>query len=132
MDPMEAVTRLFDAVRTREPGRVAACFTTDATFRNMPHEAVSGREGIAALFAPILTRASDVRWDVHTSAVVRDLVFAERTDRFWIDGDEYAIECNGVFRVEEEQELIAEVRDYVDLEVWRYRLGDVLLRGRPE
>lgn len=96
----------------------------------MPGPPVRGRAGIAAIFTPILTRSSRVSWDIRTMAVAGDTVFAERVDRFWIDSAEYAIECNGVFRVDPTQQLIAELRDYVDLSVWRSRLGDVLERTR--
>jgi limonene-1,2-epoxide hydrolase len=123
---MEAVTRFFAAVAAREPAAVAECFTPDAVFRNVPHEPAVGREAILAAFRPILTRSSRVQWDVHHVAASGALVFAERTDRFWIDGEEYAVQCNGVFDVRDG--LIAEMRDYVDLGVWRRRLGDVLLR----
>jgi limonene-1,2-epoxide hydrolase len=124
----DAVSRFFRAVETRDPARVAACFTADAVFRNMPHEPLVGRAAIEHLFTPILTASERVEWVIHHSFAVGDLVFAERTDRFWIDGIEYHIECNGVFRVDQTQQLIAEVRDYVDLGLWRARLGDVLER----
>ena len=129
MSPLEALERFLGAVESRDPAAVAACFTPDATFRNMPHEPAVGRAAIQAAFRPILARSSRVQWDVHHVAGSGDLVFAERTDRFWIDGEEYAVHCNGVFEIGDG--LIAELRDYVDLGVWRRRLGDVLTR-RPQ
>lgn len=47
-------------------------------------------------------------------------------DRFRIDGREYAIECNGVVEVDVDRELLTAFRDYVDLGVWRGRLGAAL------
>lgn|GEM_PF-1915894 len=126
----EAVSRLFRAVEACDPAFVTACFTPDAVFRNMPHEPFVGRAAIEQLFTPILAASERVEWVIHNLCVVDDLVFAERTDRFWIDGVEYHIECNGVFRVDQTQQLIAEVRDYVDLGLWRARLGGVLARKR--
>ena len=72
-----------------------------------------------------------MRWDVVTSAYDGDRAWLERVDRFWIDGQEYAIECNGVYTVDPASGLLDEVRDYVDLATWRQRLGDALTRS-PE
>jgi limonene-1,2-epoxide hydrolase len=115
-------------VAARDADAAAECFAPDAVFRNVPHEPAVGREAITAALRPILARSSRVQWDVHHVAVSGALVFAERTDRFWIDGEEYAVQCNGVFDVRDG--VIAEMRDYVDLGEWRRRLGDVLVR-RP-
>lgn len=126
MDPVEAFHRYIAAVESRDPDAVADCFTPDAVFRNVPHPPSVGRDAIRASYAPILDRSERVRWDVHTVAAVGNHVLAERTDRFWINGEEYAVHCNGVFVIE--NGLIAEMRDYTDLGVWRARLGDVLTR----
>ena len=122
-----AVARLLVAVESRLPADVAACFTPDATYRNVPHEPAIGRSGIEALFRPILNRAERVVWDIVSAAYTGDTAWLERVDRFWIDGVEYRIECNGVARVDLPTGLIAEFRDYVDLGVWRKRLEGVRL-----
>ncbi len=124
MQPIEVVRHYIATVESRDAAAVAECFTAHASLRNMPHEPAVGRAAIRALYEPILARSTRVQWDVHTVAATGDHVLAERTDRFWIDGAEYAVQCNGVFVIE--GDLIADVRDYVDLGVWRARLGDVL------
>jgi limonene-1,2-epoxide hydrolase len=91
----------------------------------MPHEPAAGRLGIGQLFRRILTRSERVVWDIVSAAYSADAAWLERIDRFWIDGVEYRIECNGVVRVDVPTGLIAEFRDYVDLGVWRERLGRV-------
>lgn len=123
------VARFLAAVESGDGDAVAGCFTEAARYANVPHPPAVGRAGIRALFAPILGRAQRVRWDVVTSAYDGDTAWLERVDRFWIDGREYAIECNGVYTVDGGAGLIREVRDYVDLATWRARLGDVL--GSP-
>ena len=123
--PAEAAAgRLLAAVRTLDPAEVAACFTEDATYRNMPHEPAVGRGGVEALFAPILGRCERVVWDLVSAAYDGDTAWLERVDRFWIGGREYRIECNGVLRADPAGGLIAEFRDYVDLGVWRARLAE--------
>lgn len=122
-----AVTRFLAAVESRDPAAVAACFTASATYRNMPHEPAAGRAGIEAMFRPILSRSERVVWDIVSAAYGADTAWLERVDRFWIDGVEYRIECNGVARVDPGTGLIAEFRDYVDLGLWRQRLAGVRL-----
>jgi limonene-1,2-epoxide hydrolase len=123
-----AVDRFLAAVESGNVDAVAGCFTDRARYANVPHPPAVGRDAIRAMFAPILGRAERVRWDVVTSAYDGDRAWLERVDRFWIDGREYAIECNGVYTVDPARGLLDEVRDYVDLATWRQRLGDVLTR----
>jgi limonene-1,2-epoxide hydrolase len=118
---------LLAAVESRDPGAVAACFTPNATYRNMPHEPAVGRQGIEQLFRPILSRSERVVWEIVSDAYAGDTAWLERVDRFWIDGVEYRIECNGVAHVDPPTGLIGEFRDYVDLGVWRKRLEGVRL-----
>lgn len=125
----EVVRRFLAAVESADCDAVAACFAEDARYANVPHPPAVGRTGIRAMFAPILSRSERVRWDVVSSAYADGTAWLERVDRFWIDGREYAIECNGVYAVDAARGVLTEVRDYVDLATWRERLGDVL--GRP-
>ena len=76
------------------------------------------------MFSFIVPRCERISWDIVSAQYAGDTAWLERVDRFWIDGLEYAIECNGVFRVDERSGLIREVRDYVDLGVWRARLAE--------
>ena len=126
MSTRAVVRRFLQAVEGRDCDAVAGCFTPDARYANVPHPPAVGPAEIRAVFARILPRCERVRWDVLTSAYDGDLAWLERVDRFWIGGREYAIECNGVYRVDPLRGQLAEVRDYVDLGVWRERLGGVL------
>ncbi|MBW0115063.1 nuclear transport factor 2 family protein [Pseudonocardia sp. KRD-169] len=120
------VRRFLDAVESRDPDAVAACFAPDATYANVPHPPVVGPAGVRGLFAPILGRAEHVHWEIVTACVAGHRGWLERVDRFRIDGREYAVECNGVVEVDGVRALITDFRDYTDLGVWRARLGDVL------
>lgn len=121
-----ALTRFLDAVHTRDAAAAGSCFAPTGTYANMPHPPVVGPAGVAGLLAPILARSSRVRWDLVSAAYTPGRAWLERVDRFWIDGREYAIECNAVAEVDGASGLITAFRDYVDLGVWRARLGDVL------
>ena len=128
--PTEPVTpaervwrRLLDLIEARDAAGAAGCFTGTGSWQNVPHPPAVGRSAIEGLLAPILRRSERVRWDVVTSAYTAHRGWLERVDRFWIDGVEYAVRCNGVFEVDAVTGLIAEWRDYVDLSEWRGRLG---------
>jgi limonene-1,2-epoxide hydrolase len=121
------VRRLLGSVESRDPAAVAACFTPDASYRNVPHEPAIGTAAIEELFRPILTRSERVVWEIVSAAYSPDTAWLERVDRFWIDGSEYRIECNGVARIDVGTGLLTEFRDYVDLSVWRQRLEGVTL-----
>ncbi len=123
-----AVRAFWSAVESRDLDTISACFTEDATYANVPHPPARGRAQIRAMFAPIVSRATRIAWQIRSFAVSGDIALAERVDRFWIDGRIYQIECTGVYRVDQATGLVAEVRDYVDLAVWRARLGGVLER----
>lgn len=121
-----ATDRLLAAVASRDCDGVAACFTADARYANVPHPPAMGPTAIRAVFARILPRCERVDWEVVSAAYVGPRAWLERVDRFWIDGRVYAIECNGVFTVDRDLGTLREVRDYVDLATWRARLGTVL------
>ncbi len=122
----DAVARFLGAVHARDAGAAGACFAVDGTYANMPHPPVVGPAGVTGLLGPILRRSERVHWDLISAAYTPERAWLERVDRFWIDGREYAIECNGVAEVDAETGLITAFRDYVDLAVWRTRLGNVL------
>ena len=111
------------AVESRDPERVAGCFSSDARYANIPHDPAVGTDAIRGLFGAILSRCEAVRWDIVSAAYLPDRAYLERVDRFFIAGGEYAIECNGVFVVDRDAGLLTEVRDYVDLGLWRSRLA---------
>ena len=97
----ERVVREFlAAVEQRDLVRVGACFAHDATYANVPHEPVLGPDGVQGLLAPILQRSERVKWEVVSASFSETTAWVERVDRFWIDGGEYAVACNGVFVVD--------------------------------
>ncbi len=115
--------RLLGHLEARDASAAATCFTTNGSWQNVPHPPAVGRAAIEGLLAPILRRSERVQWDVVTSAYEAHRGWLERVDRFWIDGTEYAVRCNGVFEVDATTGLITEWRDYVDLGEWRGRIA---------
>lgn len=125
----EVVAGLLADVAARDAEAVAGWFTDDATWANVPHPPVVGRAGVRDLLAPILARSERVVWEVVSASYTETCAWVERVDRFWIDGEEYAAACHGVFVLDPSALLLREVRDYVDLTPWRARLQPVL--GAP-
>ena len=123
------MARFLAAVESMDAEAVGACFTDDASYQNVPHPPVRGPAGIAELFRPILSRCTKVHWEIVSSSYAEDTAWLERVDRFWIDGAEYRIECNGVAVADSSSGRLSAFRDYVDLGVWRARLGGVLSRS---
>ena len=125
-EPENVVGEFLAAIAARDLDAVLACFTRDATWQNVPHPRSCGHDEIRALLAAIVGRSEKVRWDVVTESYGENRAWLERVDRFWIDGTEYAVECNGVLEFDPESGLIRELRDYVDLGEWRARISGVL------
>jgi limonene-1,2-epoxide hydrolase len=120
------VERLLTAIESRDLRRVADALTPDVTWQNVPHAPAVGRDAVVALLAGIVSWSDAVRWDVVSTATDGELTWCERVDRFVIAGDEHAVRCNGVFRVDPASGCVAEVRDYVDLGEWRARIARVM------
>lgn len=122
----QAVSTLLSAVASRDLQRVHDALAPDCTWQNVPHPPAIGRPAIIELLAPILCWADEVRWDVISAAFDGDTAWVERADRFWIEGVEHTVLCNGVVTVDPISGTITSVRDYVDLGEWRARVAPAL------
>lgn len=124
--PAEIIHRFLAAVEARDVDAVLAHFAPDGAWQNVPHPPAVGHDAIRAMLADILERSTAVKWTVVSEAYADDRAWVERVDRFWIDGAEHAVRCNGVFELDTGAGLITELRDYVDLGEWRSRIAGVL------
>jgi limonene-1,2-epoxide hydrolase len=115
------VSLWLERISNRDAVGAAACFTQDAVYYYaMPHPPVRGRDGIRGMFAGQASTYARISWELSASAVSGNRVWMERLDRFFtLEGQEISIECAGV--AELDGDLIAEVRDYVDLSTWEQR-----------
>jgi limonene-1,2-epoxide hydrolase len=118
----DAVHAWIRAVESGDVERVLETLAPDCSYRNVPEEPAVGRDAIRGLFARVLERSDRIVFDVISESYVAGHGFAERLDRFWIDGAEHVLACNGVFEVDLETGLITEVRDYLDLTGWRQQM----------
>lgn len=125
-----AIETLFAAIESRDLRRVEAALTPDATWQNLPHPASHGRSAVVDLLADVLRWSDDVRWDVETAHASDGVGRVVRIDRFWIDGTEHAVRCDGEFDVDLASGRVSAVRDRVDLDEWRARINPIYERMR--
>ncbi|MAB26848.1 MAG: hypothetical protein CL580_04215 [Alteromonadaceae bacterium] len=122
----QTIDRLLVAIESRDLRAVQTALHPNATWQNVPHLAAEGRPAVMALLDNILCWSDQVRWDVISSSVDGRVGWYERVDRFWLLGEEHAVQCNGVFTIDPATDTVCEVRDYVDLSEWRARVTPVL------
>ena len=128
----EAIATMLGAIESRDLRKIARALSADASWQNVPHPPVVGRDAVVAFLGGVITWSDEVRWDVISESYEPVRAWLERVDRFLIDGEWYAVRCNGVIETDDAG-LVRSVRDYVDLGEWRDRVGPVLerLRSRP-
>ncbi len=114
--------RLLAALASRDLRLIEDALSPDCRWQNVPEPPAEGRDAVIRLLAPVINWSDEVRWDVVSAAYHGDTAWLERADRFWIDGGEHTVLCNGVFQVHADSGTVISVRDYVDLAEWRTRL----------
>jgi limonene-1,2-epoxide hydrolase len=123
----EILETFLRSIHSCDIDKVMGSFTNDSTWQNVPHLPAQGLIEIRTMFETIMRRSSKIQWDVVSASFDKDRAWIERVDRFWIDGTEYAVKCNGVFDFDSSSSSIQSVRDYVDLGEWRSRLSQAHL-----
>ncbi|MDG1846102.1 MAG: limonene-1,2-epoxide hydrolase family protein [Acidimicrobiales bacterium] len=123
----EILETFLASMQSCDIDKVMGSFTNDSLWQNVPHLPAKGLIEIRTMFETIMRRSSKIRWDVVSASFNKDQAWIERVDRFWIDGTEYAVKCNGVFDFDSSTSTIQSVRDYVDLGEWRSRLSQAQL-----
>lgn len=112
--PDDVVTDFCAKWANPDPTELAAHFTEDGIYHNIPMDPVTGREAIAAFIAEFTATVDGIDFRVHRQVSSGTIVFNERTDvmRFK-DGRELALPVAGVFDIVDGQ--IAAWRDYFDM-----------------
>jgi limonene-1,2-epoxide hydrolase len=109
-----AVERLFAAWEALDPQAVAACFTADGVWHNMPFAPIEGQAAIAAVVASFLGDTKECRFEVrHIAEIAPGTVVTERVDVFASEGkDPLRLPVMGIFEIEDG--MISKWRDYFD------------------
>ena len=82
MTENETIIRAFiDDWSTLDADKLAAYFTEDGTYHNIPTGPVTGRDKIRDFIAAFLSTWTETRWELENIGPDGDLVFTERLDR---------------------------------------------------
>jgi limonene-1,2-epoxide hydrolase len=112
-DNVATVREFIEAWSSLDPERLAAYFTDDGTYYNMPTQPVTGRANVQNFIANFLATWSETQWDIVNIIGEGDLVIAERLDRTKTSLGDVDLPCTGVFEMEGGK--IKVWRDYFDL-----------------
>jgi limonene-1,2-epoxide hydrolase len=124
--PIEVVRR-FCAAWSDNMGAVelAAFFTEDAVYHNIPQEPVTGREDIANTIASVLRPGppgiESIDFRVINIAANGPVVMTERVDVFKLPGKSFELPVMGTFEVSGGK--INAWRDYFDMNQFTSRMG---------
>ena len=83
---------LLSAIESRDLRAIRSALHPSATWQNVPHASVQGREAVMALLANIVCWSDKVQWDVVSVAIENNMGWLERLDRF-LAGWRGALRC---------------------------------------
>lgn len=112
-DNVAIVREFVETWRGLNPSELAAYFTEDGTYHNIPAEPVAGRQNIEQFIAAFTASWTETQWDIISIAGEGDLVFCERIDRTKTKAGNVDLPCLGVFEMRDGQ--IHVWRDYFDM-----------------
>jgi limonene-1,2-epoxide hydrolase len=124
--PIEVVRR-FCAAWSNNAGaaELAAFFTDDAVYLNIPLAPVTGRAAIADTIASVLRPGppgiEGIEFRVINIAANGPVVMTERVDVFRLPGKSFELQVMGTFEVSDGK--ISAWRDYFDMNQFTTRLG---------
>ncbi|MFK7896131.1 MAG: SgcJ/EcaC family oxidoreductase [Myxococcota bacterium] len=122
MSENEALVRKFIEAWSRlDATELAAFFTEDGVYHNMPAGPIQGRANIEKFIAGFSAPWTETTWDLIHIASTGNLVFAERLDRTKAGAKSVDLPCLGVFEIEGNQ--IKVWRDYFDIATYQAGLA---------
>ena len=110
----ELVTEFCKLWAAPDPDELAAYFTEDAVYHNIPMEPAQGRQAIKEFIAGFLAAFDGIDFNVHRQVSDGTLVMNERTDVVRRKGGgAVPLPVMGVFEVQDDR--IVAWRDYFDM-----------------
>lgn len=111
-DNEEVIRNFIEAWGRLDPEELAAYFTDDGIYHNMPIAPIAGREKVEEFIRGFAGSWTETTWDLLNISSSGDLVFAERLDRTRAGDKSVDLPCVGVFELEDGK--IKVWRDYFD------------------
>lgn len=125
MSENESVIREFIANWSNlDPDELAAYFTVDGIYHNMPSAPVSGRDNIQAFIGGFIQTWEQTDWEIISLLASGDTVMVERLDKTTVAGSPVHLPCFGIFEMEDGK--IKVWRDYFDLATYTTALTSAL------
>ena len=112
-DHEATVRAFFDTWVKRDPAALTAYFAADGQWREANRSAAKGHDEIRAVFELQTGFATDFSFEFLHLAVVGDVVFTERVDRFVINDTLMTVPVAGIMEFDADGR-IAQWRDYYD------------------
>jgi len=104
---------------------LAACFTDDAVYHNIPLDPVTGRDAIAKTFATLIRPGAPgieaIEFRILNIAADGPLVMTERVDIFTLPDKSFELPVMGTFEISDSK--IKAWRDYFDLQQFITRMS---------
>ena len=113
MDNEQIIRDFIGAWSRLDPDELAAYFTDDGVYHNMPTAPVQGRENVRNMIAGFIGPWTETEWEILNLVSAGDVVVAERIDRTKAGEKGVDLPCTGVFELEGGK--IRVWRDYFDL-----------------
>jgi limonene-1,2-epoxide hydrolase len=110
---IQLITEFCQAWSRLDPAELAAYFTEDGVYYNMPAAPVRGRSEVETFIRGFIASWTKTEWDVLNVAETDDVVIAERLDRTQAGDKSVDLPCTGVFEIRDGK--IAVWRDYFDM-----------------
>ena len=121
-DAEKVVTSFCNAWPRKNIEELLGFFTDDATYHNIPLEAVRGKEAIRGVINTFLPMAKSIEFKVLHSAGTGNVVFNERVDIFDLGGGKsIKLPVAGVFEVSGSK--ISAWRDYFDMQMYTKQMS---------
>ncbi len=109
----DIVRSFIESWSTLDAEALAAYFTEDGCYYNIPTQPVQGREAVKEFIKNFTATWTETHWEILNIAEAGNVVFCERIDRTKTTQGNVDLPCNGVFEMQDGK--IKEWRDYFDL-----------------
>lgn len=107
------IREFIEAWPRMDPAELAAYFTEDGVYHNIPIEPVAGRQNVERFIAAFVKNWTATNWDIVSLAADGDTVIAERVDHIHAGDKSVDLPCVGVFQMQDGK--IKVWRDYFDM-----------------
>jgi limonene-1,2-epoxide hydrolase len=111
--PIETVRRFCAVWSNVDADEIAAFFTDDAVYHNIPMDPIAGRDTIKTFIAGFAGGAEQIDFRVRNIVADGDVVLTERVDVFQLPNGKVELPVMGTFEVKDGK--IAAWRDYFDM-----------------